>query len=126
MISDINYMSFLRVCRAVLIFCLGSPVEFYCKTCFEVLSIPSLGTKVKMFRENNAYFDSMLKRWDRIFDWNCKHSVSLLDHGLYYTLPTNFLCCSFTSRKLYGFLETLLCFCINLNIRNFIPEAKYC
>ena len=25
------------ICRAVLIFCLGSPVEFYCKTCFEVL-----------------------------------------------------------------------------------------
>ena len=74
------------ICRAVLIFCLGSPVEFYCKTCFEVLSIASLGTKIKMFRENNDYFDSMLKRWDRIFDWNCKHSVLLLDHGLYYLL----------------------------------------
>ena len=66
MISDINYMSFFSefdtsaICRAVLIFCLGSPVEFYCKTCFEVLSIASPGTKIKMFRENNAYYDSML------------------------------------------------------------------
>ena len=48
------------ICRAVLIFCLGSPVEFYCMTCFEVLRIASPGTKIKMFRENNAYFDSML------------------------------------------------------------------
>ena len=47
------------ISRAVLIFCLGSPVEFYCKTCFEVLRIASPGTKIKMFRENNAYFDSM-------------------------------------------------------------------
>ena len=34
-------------------FCLGSSVEFYCKTCFEVLRIASPGTKIKMFRENN-------------------------------------------------------------------------
>ena len=38
------------ICRAVLIFCLGSPVEFYCKTCFEVLRIASTGTNI----ENNA------------------------------------------------------------------------
>ena len=47
------------ICRAVLIFCLGSPFEFCCKTCFDVLSIASPGTEIKMFRENNAYFDSM-------------------------------------------------------------------
>ena len=59
-------MSFLRVshlcnlpCRAYIFFGLAA-FEFYCKTCFEVLSIASPGTKIKMFRENNAYFDSML------------------------------------------------------------------
>ena len=60
MVSDVNYMS------------LGSPFEFYCKTCFEVLSIASSGTNIKMFRENNAYFVSMLWRWDRIFDFIIK------------------------------------------------------
>ena len=48
------------ICRAMLIFCLSLAFEFYCKACFEVLSIASPGTKIKMFHENNAYFDSML------------------------------------------------------------------
>ena len=71
----------------------------------------------------------MLWRWDRIFDWNCKQCVASWSRIMLLSFSNQFFCrdCySFTSRKLYDFLETLLCFCINLNIRNFIPKAKYC
>ena len=74
----------------MLIFCLASPVEFYCKTCFEVLSIASPGTKIKMNRENNAYLILCCDAGTGYLIGTAS-SVLLLDHGLYYyLLPTSF------------------------------------
>ena len=75
---------------------------FYPKICSKALSIGPPGTKTIAFCENNAYFDSILWRWNWIFDlMNCKHSVLLLNQLFFRD------CCSFTLMKLYVFLETL-------------------
>ena len=64
MVSDVNCTSLLRVqhlwnlpCCAYALFRF---VSTSCKICFKAQSIGSKETKIKVFCENNAYFDSLL------------------------------------------------------------------
>ena len=63
MVSDVNYTSLHRVrqlcnlpCRAYILFRL---VSNSCKICFKAQSIGSKGKKIKVYCENNPYFDSL-------------------------------------------------------------------
>ena len=73
------------LCRTYTLFRLVSIARYV----FKALSIGSPGAKIKVFRENNACFESILRRRNRIFDLNCKHSVLPLNHEyhIYLRLP---------------------------------------
>ena len=118
------------ICRAMLIFCLRSSFKFYCKTCFEVLSCFSQGRRL---RRSMKIMLTLILCCDAGTGYliGTASTVScflIMDIILSSSNQLFFRdCCSFTSRKLYDFLQTFFCFCINLNIRNFIPKAfKYC
>ena len=105
------------ICHAVLILCLGSflPVARY------VLRLKVLALKGKRLKYSVKImltlilYRLILWRRDRIFDLNCKHSVLtvccfLITNIIFILVQVFRDCCSFTSRKLYIFLEALLCF----------------
>ena len=124
MVSDVNSMSLVRVWQLCNLLCCAYTllrlVSTCCKICFIRLKV-LIGSKgqrlkysVKGMLTQILYW---LKLWcrDRIFDLNCKHSVltvcCFLNTNTIVILVQVFFrdCCSFTSRKLYVFLEALLC-----------------
>ena len=65
MVSNVTARRFTEldtfvICHAVLILCSVSLVSTSCKICYKAPSIGSKGTRIKVFCENNAYFDSTL------------------------------------------------------------------
>ena len=110
--SEFNWNLCNLPCRAYTLFKL---VSTSCKIYFKAQSIGSKGTK-KIMLTLILYYHILWCR-DRIFDLNCKHSVltmcCFLNRNIIIILscPGFFRDCHrFTLRKLYIFLEALLCF----------------
>ena len=112
--SEFNWNLCNLPCRAYTLFRLVSTTGS-CKIYFKAQSIGSKGTK-KIMLTLILYYHILWCR-DRIFDLNCKHSVltmcCFLNRNIILILscPGFFRDCRrFTLRKLYIFLEALLCF----------------
>ena len=88
----LTYMSFLTsaICRAVLIFCLGSPVEFYLQDMFSSFEVLLL--QGQRLRCSVKIMLTMILCCDAGTGYliGTASSVLLLDHGLcYYLSPTS-------------------------------------